>query len=86
MSPTFLGGHTPRNGDTELIVMQKILGALVDFVAGGGGGVGAAQIYTGAAPPATPTVTTSPAVFYPAASAPPGTNWQSWDVATQAWI
>lgn len=84
INPTFLGGHTPRNGDTEAIVIQKILGAIIDLGAAGGSNI--PQIFTGVAPPAAPLDPTQPALFYPTSAAPPGTNWQSWDVPTQAWI
>lgn len=36
-NPTFLGGHTPARTDTQWAIQQKILGALIDGGAAGGG-------------------------------------------------
>ena len=79
-SPTFFGdGHTPRRSDTQWIILQKILGALVDGA--GGSGSGAQEIYIGR-DPAAPDDPTKPALNYPSGGGP----MTQWDVGTQAWV
>lgn len=62
---------------------RQLLAALVYLVCnGGGGGINAMQIYTGAAPPAAPINPAIGALFYPDG----GGAVQQWDTATAAWI
>lgn len=64
--PTFYtDGNTPRRSATRLIVLNKILGAILDGGGGGGGG-GTAQIiqYTTGVSPAAPANPLLPAFAY----------------------
>lgn len=71
----------PQYHDTQKITLDKIL---QEFNGNGSGpGVGGTiQVYTGAAPPATPDDPTAAAVFYPDG----GGSLQQWDVVGQAWV
>ena len=55
-SPSFLsGGSTPNINDTRWMILQRILGAMVD---GGGGSVGSGALTLGAGAPASGTTGT----------------------------
>ena len=80
-SPTFFGdGHTPRRSDTSWIVLQKILGALVDG-SSSGGIFGTTQVYIDR-DPLPPDDPTKAAIN----GRSDGGSWTIWNPGTSAWV
>lgn len=79
-NPVWLSDHhTPRRSDTELVVLQKTLGAIID--GGGSGGSGAVMQGNGA-PVAAPADPTQPAIY---TDLDDGSIY-TWSVPGQNWI
>lgn len=77
----FSEGSAPRRSDTQWKIEQKILGALNDGAAGGGG-AGQIVAYT-SDPPANPADTALPAMAYDPTGA---LSTKGWDVGSQTWV
>lgn len=77
-------GNRSLPSDNEMRSLHKIVDLGGGGSGGGGGGSGsvAQQVYTGAAPPATPTNPAIAALFYPTGSG----SVQQWDLVAQAWM
>lgn len=75
---------TPKIGDTEHVLLVKILEALNGIAAGGGGGPGTEQLvsYTAPGSPANPPDTSKPAMAYEVVGNGPTFGW---NVALQQW-
>lgn len=82
-SPTFFGdGSTPRRSDTQWVILQKILGAIVD----GGGSAGGGGSFTGSGSPEGVVTATEGKLYVDQATTPPSLWAKASGTGNTGWV